>query len=113
MLATDRNTTWKDNRVLLLTYYNGKVVPLICFEGAGARGQQFINNKVLIFVNSGSDYSSRLYITVSKGKLKTLQHVAKYRMKDKIPYYTKYMVNNKKVSEAEYQKADLKYSLKR
>lgn len=33
-------------------------------------------------------------------------------MKDKIPYYTKYMVNNKKVSEAEYQKADLKYSLK-
>ena len=112
LLATDRNTTWKDNRVLLLTYYNGKVVPLICFEGAGARGQQFINNKVLIFVNSGSDYSSRLYITVSKGKLKTLQHVAKYRMKDKIPYYTKYMVNNKKVSEAEYQKADLKYSLK-
>ena len=51
-------------------------------------------------------------INISKGKLKTLQHVAKYRMKDKIPYYTKYMVNNKKVSEAEYQKADLKYSLK-
>lgn len=108
LLATDRSVLW-DNRVLLLTYYNGKILPLICFEGAGARGRQLINKKTLIFANSGSDFNSQLYVTVNKGKLKILQQVAMYRIKDHVPYYTKYTVNDKEVTEKEYRKADNKY----
>lgn len=108
LLATDRSVLW-DNRVLLLTYYNGKILPLICFEGAGARGRQLINKKTLIFANSGSDFNSQLYVTVNKGKLKILQQVAMYRIKDHVAYYTKYTVNDKEVTEKEYRKADNKY----
>ena len=80
MLATDRSVLW-DNRVLLLTYYNGKVLPLICFEGAGARGRQLINKKTLILANSGSDFSSQIYLSVVKGKLKILQQTYRQNMK--------------------------------
>ena len=92
-----------------MTYYNGKILPLICFEGAGARGRQLINKKTLILANSGSDFNSQLYVTVNKGKLKILQQVAMYRIKDHVPYYTKYTVNDKEVTEKEYRKADNKY----
>ena len=109
LLATDRSNLW-DNRVLLLTYYNGKVTPLICFEGAGARGRQLLNKKALILANSGSDFNSQLYVTVNKGKLKILQQVEMYRIKEHVPYYTKYIINDKEVTEEEYRKADGKYS---
>jgi len=110
LLATDRSVLW-DNRVLLLTYYNGKVLPLICFEGAGARGRQLINKKTLILANSGSDFSSQIYLSVVKGKLKILQQTYRQNMKKGYPPQYLYKVNNKKVSESIYQKAIDKYGL--
>ena len=108
LLSTDPSN-WRDNRVLLLTYYNGKVNPLICFEGAGARGHQLLNKKMLIFANSGSDFDSKMYVTVNKGKLKILQRVGWQEIKESAPYYMKYTVDNKEVSKAEYKKAYNKY----
>lgn len=110
LLATDRSVLW-GNRVLLLTYYNGKVLPLICFEGAGARGRQLINKKTLILANSGSDFSSQIYLSVVKGKLKILQQTYRQNMKKGYPPQYLYKVNNKKVSESIYQKAIDKYGL--
>ena len=94
-----------------MTYYNGKVLPLICFEGAGARGRQLINKKTLILANSGSDFSSQIYLSVVKGKLKILQQTYRQNMKKGYPPQYLYKVNNKKVSESIYQKAIDKYGL--
>lgn len=110
LLATDRNNLM-DNRVLLLTYYNGKVYPLICFEGWGARGHQLLNKNILIFTNGGSDYSYQIYLSVVKGKLKVLQQTYRQNMKKGYPLQYLYKVNNKKVSESIYQKAIDKYGL--
>lgn len=114
ILATDRNNDlWRDNRVLLLTYYDHKVKPLICFEGYGYRGRQTIYKDKLKLDNSGSDFGYSLYVTVSKGKLKVLQQIEYYRIKNKIPYYNKYYVNGRKVTENTYKKAFNKYPINR
>lgn len=74
-----------------------KVLPLICFEGAGARGRQLINKKTLILANSGSDFSSQIYLSVVKGKLKILQQTySGQNMKKGYPPQYLYKVNIKK-----------------
>lgn len=111
LLATNRFDLGWDNRVLLLTYHNHKVKPLICFEGAGYRGKQMLHKKSLILITSGSDFSYQLCVTVSGGKLKVIQQTERYRMKMKTPYYDEFRVNKKKVSKATYDKALKKYPL--
>ena len=54
------------NYILLLTYYNNKVKPLLYVGGSGKRGGYYISGKNFIVKMGGSDFYYLGYFTIKQ-----------------------------------------------
>ena len=102
ILHSDINSLYDGNYILLLTYCNNKVKPLLYAGGSGKRGGYYISGKNLIVKMGGSDFYYLGYFTIKAGNLvvtRQLQHtVEKNRIEYKhISYY-----NRRKITYTEY-----------
>lgn len=105
------NNKIQENKILLLTYWENKVQPLICFRKNWWRGYTYLRGNSVVLTNSGSDFYYRADFTVKSGKLsKTLELCyQKYDQKGKRLY--NYSFNGKKVSASEWDRLAKRYSL--
>mgnify|MGYP000585723605 CR=1 FL=1 len=69
ILHSDINSPYDGNYILLLTYYNNKVKPLLYAGGSGKRGGYYISGKNFIVKMGGSDFYYLGYFTIKAGKL--------------------------------------------
>lgn len=109
ILHTDFRSSWDENSILLMTYYNNEVKPLLHFGGCGARGHFYLTGKNIAMVSSGSDGAYSVYFTVKKGKLVKVHDMEYLRDKSSIPYRSYYYVNGRSVSEATYNQTVRRY----
>lgn len=106
LLSTPLSDRGFDNRILILTYYNNKVKPLICFVGNGYRGEVKITKRQILLLNSDSSESYRVDYKISAGKLKKVRDMEYINYK----YVKKYYVNGRSVSEETWRNASSLYS---
>lgn len=109
ILHTDLSDPYDENSILLLTYYNKKVKPLLCIGGSYKRGHFYITGKNLAVQTGGSDFYYYAYFTVSNGKLKKVRDMNYQVIKTKIPYRHYFYVNEKRTSETTWKNAVRKY----
>ncbi len=108
ILATNRYNIGSDNRIFLLTYYEGRIKPLLCFEAAGARGHFFLTKNVLVATTGDTKGAMQFYFTVDKGKLVKKLYVGRvvYNHKKRIIWY---FVNGKQTTKSAWEKARSRY----
>lgn len=110
ILHSNYRNPYDDNTILLLTYYENKVKPLLCIGGAGARGGFYLSGRNLVVKTGGSDFHYVGYFTISAGKLKVVRQMEHYVDKTSVPYKDLYYVNGKKTTYTKYYPFYQKYN---
>lgn len=105
------NNKIQGNKILLLTYWENKVKPLICFEKNWCRGFTYLQGNSVVLTNSGSDFYYRADFTVKSGNLsKTFEmRYEKYDQKGNRVFNL--WINGKKVSASEWDRSAERYSM--
>lgn len=95
ILATPRGNLSDDNRVLYLTYYQGKITPLICFDGiGGARSMVKVKSGQIVLLDSESTGAYYTIYEINKDrvrKVKTMEYINH-------KYEKEYLINGRNVS---------------
>lgn len=107
ILATPRGKVGSDNRVLYLTYYQGKITPLICFDGNGARARNKKKSNQIVLLNSESTGAYHIIYKIENDKVKKVKSM-EYNNKPKKSYF----INGRSVSASRWNsESNALYSL--
>lgn len=98
ILATPRSRQADDNRILYLTYYQGKITPLICFDGNGARGKVKVKNNQIVLLNSESTGAYHIVYKINNDqviKVKDMEYINE-------KYNKRYFINGRSVTASRW-----------
>lgn len=110
ILHSDINSPYDGNYILLLTYYNNKVKPLLYAGGSGKRGGYYISGKNFIVKMGGSDFYYLGYFTIKAGKLVVTRQLQYTMEKNRTEYKEICYYNKRKITYTEYSNLRQKYN---
>ena len=110
ILHSDINSPYDGNYILLLTYYNNKVKPLLYVGGSGKRGGYYISGKNFIVKMGGSDFYYLGYFTIKAGKLVVTRQLQYTMEKNRTEYKEICYYNKREITYTEYSNLRQKYN---